>query len=93
MRWDNFERCCVRWYSTWPTQVLLKLYQFSLIGLMIWWCWKTYDIFGETIHIFFYTYIFLNASLYIMQMERSVQRPSQSSDLINVTVIAMASVR
>ena len=82
-----------RWYMNVPVQVLLKLYQFTMLGLLIWRSHECYDVMAQVLNNMIYTYMFLNLLLFGLQTIREGRKPSQSADLVNVMVILAASVR
>ena len=82
----------INFFASLPTQVVIKVYQYTCFIVFWVYIWRYNDVMNDTVILFFGLYLLLNFFLFLMQYNRAIVRPVQSQDLVAVLVISMAQV-
>ena len=74
------------------TQIILKIYQASIIAALIYYTYDHYQTFNDTFLLFTWFYVLLYIPLCMMQLNNAVLNPFKSQDLASALVVIIAQV-
>ena len=82
----------IKTFISLPVQIMLKLYQLSVWGLMVWILSQFYEVFGDTVILFLFVNACLDLLLILIQSQRPVLKPIRSRDIPSVLCVLNALV-